>query len=160
MTASTKRKTAPAKSNVVELPRRKRPPKPKVDAKAMDAATPPATRPIMDIASTMRVELELKAAEARDEIAMIDATQEKAAEAHVATIASYDTERDEAIKRIEKAHANKVAVATGNYDEESRGRAALRGEYVEIAARCHAALTVDDSAIANYRQGLGDGAGQ
>lgn len=157
MTASTKRKTAPAKSNVVELPR---PKKPRLTPAKVEAATPPATRPIMDIASTMRVELELKAAEARDEIAMIDATQEKAAEAHVATIASYDTERDEAIKRIEKAHANKVAVATGNYDEESKGRAQLRSEYVEIAARCHAALTVDDSAIASYRQGLGDGVGQ
>jgi hypothetical protein len=155
---TTKRKPA-SKSNVVKLPRPKKPRVPNLTAKMAEAQPLPATRPIMDKASTMRVELELRAAEARDEIAMIDATEAKAEEAHKALIASFDTARDEAIKRIEKAHANNVAVATGNRESEREGMAQLRSEYVEIAARCHAALTVDDAAISAYRAELEQGEG-
>jgi hypothetical protein len=151
MTAA--RKPAPAKSNVVKLP------KPRLTPKAVEAATPTATRPMMDRAATQRVELERQGREAIDEIAMLDAVDVKAKEAQAALLAKLDTDRDEAIKAIEKTYANKVAVATDAFDEESRGRAVLRNEYLTVAARCHAALTVDDETIARFKAGLSDGAG-
>lgn len=155
---SRKAQTAPKAtkaSNVVRLPR---PRKPRLTPRAIKAQEAPATRPMMDRAAAQRVQLELEGREALDEIAMLDAVDVKAMEAQVALLAKLDTDREEAIKAIEKTYANKVAVATDAFDEESRGRAALRGEYLTIAARCHAALTVDDETIARFKAGLSDGA--
>jgi hypothetical protein len=144
-------------TNVVPLRRAR---KPRLTAKAVEAEPQPATRPIMDRAATQRVQLELDGRTALDEIAMLDAVDVKAREAYEALRTKLGTDREEAIKAVEKTYANKVAVAADAFEEESRGRAVLRNEYLTVAARCHAALSVDDAAIAAYRQGLGDGVEQ
>ncbi len=151
------RKPATAKSNVVRLPR---PRKPRLTPAKVEAEPHPATRPIMDKAATQRVELERQGREALDEISMLDAIDVKAKAAQDALLAKLETEKDEAIRALEKTYANKVAVATDAFDEEGRGRAMLREEYVTVAARAHAALSVNDEGIAAFRNGLTNGAEQ
>lgn len=157
MTTPAKRKPAPAKSNVVKLPR---PKKPRLTPKASEAEPVPANRPVTDKAAAYRVDTELAYRTATDEIARLDSIDAANEAAHQAALTALDRAKDEAIKKAEQEHANKVAVAIGARDAEREGIAILRGENIEIAARARAALTVDEARIAAFTEGLTGGADQ